>query len=157
MSHFEDPLGPGSATLVPIIWPVAPDPVRKKSPAFLVKVPAGFPSPAADYVESGLDLNEYLIRNRPATFLFDVCGDSMRGVGIMDGDKIVVDRSVQATHGMIVVAIVNGEHTVKRLYAKDGEVELRSENPRYRPIRLREGEELFVFGVVVGVVRKIGS
>jgi DNA polymerase V len=157
MSLPENPFGPGMATLVPIVWPVAPSPVRKKSPAFLVKVPAGFPLPSADYAEAGLDLNDYLIRNRPATFLFDVAGDSMRGVGILDGDKIVVDRAIEARHGMIIVAIINGEHTVKRLHAKDGVVELRAENPRYSTIKLKEGEELFVFGVVVGVVRKLGS
>lgn len=87
--------------------------------------------------------------------MFDVCGDSMRNASILDGDKIVVDRSVEARHGDIIVAVLNGEHTVKRLYAKDGIVELRAENAAYRPIRIREGEELHVFGVVVGVVRNM--
>lgn len=69
-------------TLVPVIWPVNPSPKAKESPLFLVKCPAGFPSPAADYVESGLDLNDYLVKHRAATFIFDVCGDSMCGVGM---------------------------------------------------------------------------
>lgn len=142
-------------TLVPVIWPVNPAPKAKASPRFLVKCPAGFPSPAADYVESGLDLNDYLVKHRASTFIFDVCGDSMCSVGIHDGDKIVVDRSVEARHGMIIVAIVNGEHTIKRLHITGDGIELWPENPCYRPIRLKEHEELVVFGVVVGVVRKL--
>lgn len=142
-------------TLVPVIWPVNPSPKAKESPLFLVKCPAGFPSPAADYVESGLDLNDYLVKHRAATFIFDVCGDSMCGVGIFDGDKIVVDRSIEARHGMIIVAIVNGEHTIKRLHITRDGIELRPENPCYSPMRLKEHEELVVFGVVVGVVRKL--
>lgn len=142
-------------TLVPVIWPVNPAPKSKESPLFLVKCPAGFPSPAADYVESGLDLNDYLVKHRAATFIFDVCGDSMCGIGIFDGDKIVVDRSMEARHGMIIVAILNGEHTIKRLHITQDGIELRPENPCYSPIRLKEHEELVVFGVVVGVVRKL--
>lgn len=142
-------------TLVPVIWPINPAPAAKESPLFLVKCPAGFPSPAADYVESGLDLNDYLVKHRASTFIFDVCGESMRHAGIFDGDKIVVDRSIEARHGAIVVAVLNGEHTVKRLHIRGDGVELRAENPRYPPIVVREGEELVVFGVVVGVVRKL--
>jgi DNA polymerase V len=142
-------------TLVPVVWPVHPAPQSKELPQFLVKCPQGFPSPAADYVESGLDLNDYLVKHRASTFIFDVCGDSMRGAGIFDGDKIVVDRSMEARHGAIIVAILNSEHTVKRLHISQDGVELRAENPRYSPIRLQEGEELTVFGVVVGVVRKL--
>jgi DNA polymerase V len=142
-------------TLVPVIWPVIPSPVAKASPRFLGKYPTGFPCPAADYVESGLDLNDYLVKHRAATFVFDVCGDSMCGVGIYDGDKIVVDRAIEARHGMIIVAIVNGEHTIKRLHMTGQGIELWPENPCYRPIRLKEHEELVVFGVVVGVVKKM--
>lgn len=142
-------------TLVPVIWPVNPASKSKGTPHFLVKCPAGFPSPAADYVEFGLDLNDYLVKHKAATFIFDVCGDSMCSVGIFDGDKIVVDRSVEARHGMIIVAILNGEHTIKRLHITQGGIELRPENPCYSPIRLKEHEELVVFGVVVGIVRKL--
>lgn len=142
-------------TLVPVIWPVNPAPKTAETPLFLIKCPAGFPSPAADYVESGLDLNDYLVKHRAATFIFDVCGDSMIGAGIFDGDKIIVDRAVEARHGMIVVAILNGEHAIKRLHVGRDGIELRPENPCYRPIRIREHEELTVFGVVVGVVRKL--
>lgn len=79
----------------------------------------------------------------------------MIGAGIFDGDKIIVDRAVEARHGMIVVAILNGEHAIKRLHVGRDGIELRPENPCYRPIRIREHEELTVFGVVVGVVRKL--
>jgi DNA polymerase V len=142
-------------TLVPVIWPVNPAPKAKDSPLFLTKRPAGFPSTATDYVESGLDLNDYLAKHRASTFIFDVCGDSMCGIGIFDGDKIVVDRSVEARHDMIIVAVLNEEHTIKRLHIGEDGIELRPENPRYSTIRLKDHEELVVFGVVVGVVRKL--
>lgn len=141
-------------TLVPVIWPLKPtgSPII---PAFRVKCPAGFPSPAADYCESGLDLHEYLVKHRAATFIFDVCGDSMKNVGIFDGDKIVVDRAIEAKSGDIIVAILNGEHTVKRVHITPHGIELRPENHLYQTILLGEAEELIVFGVVVGVVRKL--
>lgn len=142
-------------TLAPVIWPVTLAPASRETPLFLVKCPAGFPSPAADYVEAGLDLNDYLVKRRSSTFIFDVSGDSMRGAGIFDGDKIVVDRAIEARHGAIIVAVLNGEHTVKRLFIGQDCVELRAENPRYPALRLKEAEELHVFGVVVGVVRKL--
>jgi len=143
-------------TLIPVIWPAKGKETDGGGiPHFHVKCPAGFFSPAADYAESRLDLNDYLVKHQAATFIFDVVGDSMKYAGIFDGDKIVVDRAVEAKHWDIVVAILNGEHTVKRLYMKNGEVQLRSENPIYRPITLKESEELHIFGVVVGVVRKL--
>lgn len=142
-------------TLKRLMLPVHLAPAILEIPLFLVKCPAGFPSPAADYVESGLDLNDYLIKHRASTFLFDVSGDSMRNAGIFDGDKIIVDRAVEARHGSVVVAILNGEHTVKRLHISRDGIELRAENPRYAPICIGMEEELHVFGVVVGVVRKM--
>lgn len=118
------------------------------------KIAAGFPSPASDYLEPGLDLNEYLVPNKAASFLFTVTGDSMSGAGIMDGDKVVVDRSVTPVHGKIVIAVINQEYTLKRLFHFNGRLELRSENAAYRAIRMEEGNELEVWGVVVGVVRR---
>ena len=123
----------------------------------LPAIPAGFPSPAADFGESVLDINAYLIRHPAASFFFTVQGDSMKGAGILDGDKVLVDRAVEPRHGHIVVAVVNSECTLKRLYRHRGVVELRAENPDFPPIRLREGEELQVWGVVVGVVRKCAA
>lgn len=121
------------------------------------RISAGFPSPAADYAEDGLDLNDYLVRNKPASFMFTVKGDSMMNAGIVEGDKVIVDRSVNSKSKDIVVAVVNGEYTIKRLYKTASKVELRPENPAYQPIVFKEGSELEIWGVVVGVVRRYGN
>lgn len=119
------------------------------------RISAGFPSPAADFAEEGLDLNDYLVRNKTATYMFTVRGDSMTGAGIESGDKVVVDRSLRPAHDDIVVALVNGEFTIKRLRKLRGTVELHAANPAYPPITFTEGAELQVWGVVVGVVRRL--
>jgi len=121
------------------------------------RISAGFPSPAGDYVEDGLDLNNYLVQNKPATFMFTVRGESMIVAGIHDGDKVVVDKALKAKHNDIVVAVVDGEYTIKRLYKYRGRIELRPENPDYQPITFTEGHELQIWGVVIGVVRKYTS
>lgn len=122
--------------------------------ALLQRVPAGFPSPADDYVEKRLDINEHLVRHPAATFLFDVTGDFMIHAGILDGDKVVVDRSIERIDYHIVVALVRGERTLKRLFRRGQRVELRPENPAFKPIVFNDGDELEIWGVVVGVVRK---
>lgn len=118
------------------------------------RISAGFPSPATDYAEEGLDLNEYLVRNKAATYMFTVRGDSMTGAGIENGDKVVVDRSITPVNDDIVVAVVNSEFTIKRLCKLRGCVELHAENPAYAPITFSDGSELQVWGVIVGVVRR---
>ena len=118
------------------------------------RVPAGFPSPATDYAEDGLDLNGYLVQHPAATFLFSVQGHSMQGAGILDGDKVVVDRSVPARHGHIVIAVVDGEFTLKRLYQRHNRLELHPDNPDFQPIRLTPGKQLEIWGVVIGAVRR---
>ncbi len=118
------------------------------------RMSAGFPSPAADYAEDGLDLNDYLIRNKPATFMFTVRGDSMIGASIEEGDKVLVDRALTPKSRDIIVAVVDGEYTIKRLYKYRGRVELRPENPNYPSIVLKDGADLQTWGVVVGVVRR---
>ena len=118
------------------------------------RISAGFPSPAADYAEEGLDLNSYLIQNKPATFMFTVKGDSMMGAGICDGDKVVVDKALKPKHKDIVVAVVDDEYTIKRLYQLRGKTELQPENPSYEPITFNENSQLQIWGVVVGVVRR---
>ena len=125
------------------------------APVFIHRIPAGFPSPADDYIEANLDLNEYLIRHKAATFIFRVQGESMSGAGIMDGDCAVVDRTIEPGHDHIVVAVVESEFTIKRLYRRGGRIELRAENPRFPAMRFEEGAELQVWGVVVGVVRRL--
>ncbi len=131
----------------------APDEMRLLSH----RISAGFPSPAADYTEDGLDLNQYLVQNKPATFMFSVKGDSMLDAGICDGDKVVVDKALKPKHRDIVVAVVDGEYTIKRLYQLRGRIELQPENPSYQPITFSEGSELQIWGVVVGVVRKYSN
>ena len=116
--------------------------------------PAFFPEPAEPREDGALDLTEYLVRNRASTFIFTVKGDSMKGAGILAGDKVLVDRAPQARHGDIVVAAVAGEYTLKRLFRRAGEVALLPENPAYAPIHFKEGVELQVWGVVVGLVRR---
>lgn len=118
-------------------------------------VRAGFPSPADDYLEAPLDLNDKLVRNPPATFLVRVDGESMRDAGIFPGDMLVVDKSLEAGDGNIVIAVVNGEFTVKRLFRRNGRVELRADNPRFPPIRIADGDELDIWGVVKHVIRDV--
>ncbi len=136
---------------------VAQEPAAFEIRLLLHRISAGFPSPAADYAEEGLDLNNYLVRNKPATFMFTVKGDSMIGASIEEGDKVVVDRALTPKHDDIVVAVVDGEYTIKRLHKHQGRIELRPENPAYSPIVFSDGVELLVWGVVVGVVRRYPS
>ncbi|MDP2695553.1 MAG: translesion error-prone DNA polymerase V autoproteolytic subunit [Gallionella sp.] len=124
-------------------------------PLFGHSVPAGFPSPADDYVEDRLDLNQLLVHNKAATFFLRVKGDSMDDAGIHDGDIIVVDRSVEATDRAVVVAVIDGELTVKRLVWRNGIAELHAENPKYAPIRFKEGQELTIWGVVTNSVHSV--
>jgi DNA polymerase V len=134
--------------------PLASDPLPYAAPLFLCKIAAGFPSPATDYIEDGLDLNEYLVQHKAASFMFQVTGQSMSGAGIVDGDKVVVDRSITPKHNHIVIAVVDGDYTIKRLHRARGQVELRAENVAYPPIRFADGQQLDVWGVVVAVVRR---
>lgn len=130
---------------------------RLALPLDAVKISAGFPSPAADYEEKRLDINEYLVRNPVSTFFFAVQGDSMEGAEIFDGDILVVDKSVRPAHGHIVVAFVDGERLVKRLYRRAGRVALVAENPHYPTLEIREGQQLDVWGVVVGKFKRFGA
>ena len=123
-------------------------------PLYGHQISAGFPSPAQDYIEQTLDLNELCIRHPAATFLVRVSGDSMKDAGILDGDILVVDRSVSAAHGDIIVAALNQEFTVKELCLKPVR-QLRPHNKAYQPIFLKEDDEFEVFGVVISVVRKM--
>lgn len=117
-------------------------------------VAAGFPSPADDYGESQLDLHELLIEHPEATFFVRVEGDSMVGAGMHTGDILIVDRALKATHGKIVVALLNGEFTVKRLLVKDNKLFLAPENPRYGLIEVAESSDFEVWGVVTYVIHR---
>ena len=122
-------------------------------PYFSAGVSAGFPSPADDFIEKNLDLNDHLINNKDATFYVRVIGDSMIGAGISDGDLLIVDKSLTAKNNSIVIAIVNNEFTVKRLRIANGLASLIPENPNYKPIEFRDGQELSIWGVVTNVIR----
>ena len=120
-------------------------------PYFLNRVRVGWPSPADDYVERPIDLNEYLIKNPAATYFVRVSGDSMIDAYIGDGAILVVDRSVEPKHKSIVVAAINGSYACKRLLTKP-KVWLASENSKYAPIFIKENEELEIAGVVIAAI-----
>lgn len=124
-------------------------------PLYATRVAAGLPSPSDDYVERNLDLNEYLVKRPSATFFVRVEGDSMINAGIYENDILVVDRSVKPTDGKIIIAVVNGELTVKRLSDKPGHMCLLPENPRYRPIEITEDVEFSIWGVVRHVLHAL--
>jgi len=125
---------------------------RRLVPLYGSSVRAGFPSPADDYIESMLDLNTYLIKHPAATFIVKASGDSMNGAGIQSGDLLIVDRSLEAVHGKIVIAAVNGDLTVKRLFKQNGIIKLMAENPDYPPIDITATEEVVIWGVVTHVI-----
>lgn len=126
-----------------------------KLPLYASKVRAGFPSPADDYIECRLDLNTHLIKHPAATFFVTAAGDSMINAGIASGDMLVVDRSLEAAHGSIVIAALNGELTVKRLFRQQGRVQLLPENKNYPPIDITEEHELLIWGVVTHVIHSV--
>ncbi len=128
---------------------------KTELPFYTEKLSAGFPSPASDYMEKALDLNEYLIKNPSATFFVEIAGDSMTGAGIHSGDILIVDRSLEAKHNRIVVAVINGEFTVKRLSWQKGKIRLIPENPAYDPIEIKEGTEFEIWGVATNVIHKL--
>ncbi len=131
--------------------PAKPSPI----PLFTSKISAGFPSPADDHVEKRLDVADYLIDQEEATFFTRVNGDSMRDAGLLKGDIVVVDRSKQATLGNIVVAVVDGEFTIKTLgKTATGNPCLIPANPDYSIIEIKEGMEFEVWGVVTGSFRR---
>lgn len=138
-------------TLTPARFPDAPSP----RPLFAYKVSAGFPSPAEDYAEGPLDLNDFLVEHEAATFFIRVQGHSMTGAGILDGDILAVDRSMEARHGDVVLAVLEGELTVKVLEKTRGQIRLAPRHPDYAPIEIGPDRELILWGVVTGVVRKL--
>jgi DNA polymerase V len=137
------------------VWK-CPDPLPQSLhiKLFTCSVEAGFPSPAEDHIETTLDINDLLIEHPAATFFVRVAGDSMIEAGIHAGDVLVVDRSKTAIDGNIIIALVNGDYTVKRLSVQRDEIMLCPENANYQPIRLSGLDELIVWGVVTGLARQ---
>jgi DNA polymerase V len=127
----------------------------KELPYYEANVPAGFPSPAADYEENQLDLNRHLIRNPTATFFVRVSGDSMIGAGINDGDLLIVDRSLNPKDKNVVIAVVHGELTVKRIRIRRKKIILEPENENYASQEISEESDFQVWGVVTNVIHSL--
>ena len=118
-------------------------------------ISAGFPSPADDFKEIRISLDKEIVKNEEATFYARVDGESMLGAGLNDGDVIVLDRSAEPKDGSIAVCFLDGEFTVKRLKLKNKEIYLMPENSKYSPIKIGEGNELSIWGIVTYVVKKM--
>ncbi len=127
---------------------------RVVCPLFTCGVSAGFPSPAEDHIDQHLDLNELLIQHPVATFFVRVSGESMKDAGINHGDILVVDRSLEATSGRIIIAIVNGELTVKRFVQDSSSCQLVAANPDYPPVAITDETDFSVWGVVTSVIHQ---
>lgn len=124
-------------------------------PVFIARITAGFPSPAADYEEGKLDLNKHLVKNPAATFFVRVAGDSMLGAGIHDGDLLIVDRAKEPKNGSVIIAVLDGQLTVKRLRIRRGKYSLEPENDNYPVQPITEGMEFEVWGVVTNVIHPL--
>ena len=138
---------------VKVSLPMADAPIVS-TPIFTSRVQAGFPSPADDYLEDQLDLNKHLIYHQEATFFVRAQGESMLNAGVHPGDILVVDKSLTAKSGKIVIAVVDGEFTVKRLYKYKGKITLKAENPDFDDIVINENNELIIWGVVTSVIHQ---
>ena len=122
---------------------------------FLVPVSAGYPSPADDYLDGSLDLNQHLIQHPTATFFVRVAGESMREAGIHSGDVLIVDRALTPTDGSVVIAVVNSELTVKRLSKQRGKLVLMPANQQYPPLPITKATAFEVWGVVTYVIHRV--
>ncbi len=121
------------------------------------KVVAGFPSPAEDEGASRIDLNKELVIHPQATYVQRVAGDSMQDAGIFNNDILVIDKAIKPRHKMIVVAVVDGEFTVKQLYQRAGRVKLQAANPTYPDIVPKEGQTIEIWGVVTSCIKQFPS
>jgi DNA polymerase V len=127
----------------------------RELPLSVPTISAGFPSPAEDFIDKKLDLNEYLVRNQPATFLVKVQGTSMENAGILDGDILVVDRSLEPSSGKIVIGVIDGEFTVKRIEKKAGKFFLLPENESFKPIEITPDMDFKIWGIVTFAIHKL--
>ena len=118
-------------------------------------ISAGFPSPADDFKEIRISLDSELVKNKEATFYAKVSGDSMVGAGLDDGDLLVIDRSLNPENGKIAVCVLDGEFTVKRIKKEKSKLYLIPENKKYKPIELKEENELIIWGIVEYVIKKL--
>lgn len=130
---------------------------KRSSGAILVDtgISAGFPSPADDFKEERLSLDEELIKNKEATFFARVSGQSMINAGLDDNDLLVIDRSLEPEHNKIAVCFIDGDFTVKRLRVENDGIWLQPENPNYKPIKISEDNEFIIWGIVTNVIKKV--
>lgn len=135
--------------------PMAWDTPRRPIPLMSYQIKAGFPSPADDYIQGAIDLNEHLILHREATFVLRVSGWSMRDSGIHDGDELIVDRSLTPVDGNVVIAVLDNELTCKRLRKTGTTVRLLSDNPDFPEIVIGADQELTIWGVVTRVLHRV--
>ena len=131
------------------------NPPSREFPLYSAQVNAGFPSPADDYIETQLDLNEHLIKHPAATFFVRATGDSMIHAGIHSGDILIVDRSLESGDRKIVIAAINRELTVKRIGKQNGKLYLLPENPFFEPIEITDDMEFEIWGVVTRVIHSL--
>lgn len=154
---FQPPLHdketPSPSSFLPITG--APSPLFQTPVLYATAVACGFPSPADDSIDSPLDLNEHLISKPAATFFVKAKGDSMKGAGIHEGDLLIIDRSIQARSGHIVLAILNGEFTLKRLHKTSAGIWLHPENENYKPLKINEDSEFAIWGVAIHCIHKL--
>lgn len=121
---------------------------------YFESVSAGFPSPADDYVEEKLSLDRYLIKNPASTFFLRVSGTSMTGAGIYPNDILIVDRSLEPKNKDVVIALIDGELTVKRFVKANNKFYLKPENPDFKPIEIPQDREFMIWGVITNVIHK---
>ncbi len=126
-----------------------------KIPIYTTPVKAGFPSPAEDYVDKKIDLNEILIKHPTSTFFLRVSGNSMTDAGIMDGDTLIVDKSLEIKNDRVVIASINSEFTVKRIKIDGDSIYLKAENPDYEDIEITKEADFIVWGVVTYVIHEL--
>ncbi len=140
-------------TVESVLWPDRS--TKWARPLFLASVSAGFPSPAEDYIEGRLDLNRHLIKHPAATFFVRVAGDSMIDAGIHPGDILVVDRALEPQDTNVVIAVIDGELTVKRISQRHGKLFLVPDNQAYQPLEILAEMEFEVWGVVTSVIHSL--
>jgi len=140
-------------TVESVLWPDRS--TKWARPLFLASVSAGFPSPAEDYIEGRLDLNRHLIKHPAATFFVRVAGDSMIDAGIHPGDILVVDRALEPQDSNVVIAVIDGELTVKRISQRHGKLFLMPDNEAYQPLEILAEMEFEVWGVVTSVIHSL--
>ena len=118
-------------------------------------ISAGFPSPAGDFKQERISLDQELIKNKEATFFARVSGESMINAGLEDGDLIVIDRSIEPSNNKIAVCFIEGKFTVKRLIVKRNKIWLKPENATYKPIEVKDDDQLIIWGIVTNVIKKL--